>query len=246
MAAAIRPIQAVHRHLNSVVTGMLMSVFAFPIDNLVSMPRDWIARRRASRLAAQLLGLDAWSVTHCKAYASYWGHAARIGRHQSPMRVVLGIRGPRWHWFHSPSTCKALGNWPDHSRLLQLFWESYKDQIDPLFWWEHAAHRNEWKRFAEEFARAKCGTVSGFYQDDQQDLSGRCLARWGNVRATDGQAIFSRRTLPRTFVTEHTGLEESPLHGKWRLTTDGSSTDGARGWAFVIQPPAMPISKAWI
>ena len=38
MASAIRPIQAVHRHLNSVVTGMLMSVFAFPIDNLVSMP----------------------------------------------------------------------------------------------------------------------------------------------------------------------------------------------------------------
>ena len=191
MAAAIRPIQAVHRHLNSVVTGMLMSVFAFPMDNLVSMPRDWIARRRASRLAA------AWSVTHCKAYASYWGHAARIDRHQSPIRIVLGIRGPRWHWFHSSSTRKALGNWPD--------------------------------------------------QDDQQDLSGRFLVR-------DGETFVLlmakhppvEEPYPRTFVTEHTGLEESPLHGSWRLTTDGSSTDGSGGWAFVIQPPAMPISKAWI
>ena len=69
VAAAVRPTTAILKELNAVVTTMLMGFFDF-----LSAPLDFIARRRACRIAAQTLHFKSWAVVHC-------------GRH-----VVLGAR----------------------------------------------------------------------------------------------------------------------------------------------------------
>ena len=82
-----------------------------------------LARGGACPIAAQALHFKSWAVVPCVGYMSYRGHAARIQTYQSPIKIVLTIRGPQWALGHRDDVRRLRGNWPDQSRLLQLFWK---------------------------------------------------------------------------------------------------------------------------
>ena len=79
------------------------------------------------------------------------------------------------------------------------------------------------------------------------DLSGRCLIK-------DGESFHLHMArhppvkdpYPSVFAEEHTSVQDLPLSSSWRITTDGSSTKGRGGYAIIIQPPAMSLSRSWI
>ena len=104
-----------------------------------------------------------------------------------------------------------------------------------------------WRYTTAEFTKTRCGCEESFYATLEVDLSGRRLDK-------DGESfhlLMARHPpvedpCPSAFAEEHTSVKDPPLSSSWRLTTDGSSSKGQGGYAVIIQPPAMPLSRSWI
>ena len=75
MAPAIRPVQETCNHLLRLSTDFLMRMVQLARDEFIGAA-DWVARRRAAKVAAQQCGFISWSRILWSRYLSCWGHAA--------------------------------------------------------------------------------------------------------------------------------------------------------------------------
>ena len=94
MAPAVRPVQEVCSHITRMSTDFLLHMTQFSRDYFVGVS-DWVARRRAAKIAAQKSGFVSWArvLWTRYQYLSYGRHAARLPSSNSPpIRMVLGIR----------------------------------------------------------------------------------------------------------------------------------------------------------
>ena len=96
LSPALRPVQDTCAHLTKLSTDLLMRMVPLTRDVFLGAA-DWVARRRAAKVAAQRSGFVSWPRVLWTRYLAYWAHAARLPEeHAPPIRTVLGIRGRVW------------------------------------------------------------------------------------------------------------------------------------------------------
>ena len=157
LSPAVRPTQAVQAYLKKAHTTFLMVIMGFQRDPFQGAVDSWIAKRRASRLAAQQLQHRRWESEHVRSFFGYWGHAARYDPTAIvPIALVLQVRGPEWLFANHDLTRRLPGRWPDASRLLQLAWERYMQaqSLSPVCSWIRGAQdRVRWRDFSTSWAK---------------------------------------------------------------------------------------------
>ena len=107
------------------------------------------------------------------------GTCSKNSERPAPIRIVLVIRGPQWALGHRDDVRQRQANWPDHSRLLPLFWNDRRHGGEPWFWLDQAQDRQAWRYTTAEFTKTRCGCEESFYATLEVDLSGRCLNKDG-------------------------------------------------------------------
>ena len=119
MAAAIRPTAAILKELNVVVTTMLMGVFRFPGDVLLSAPLIGLQgdvqtcmSHRCPDAELQVMGCCALCWRHV-----ILGTCSKNSERPAPIRIVLVVRGPQWALGHGDDVRRRQGNWPDCSNF---------------------------------------------------------------------------------------------------------------------------------
>ena len=158
MSPAVRPVTKVKRLLEILHLTYVCSIARLAYDPLTSASNNWVARRRASRMLAHLVGHTSWSVVQTRQFFSYWGHAARLplaGRR--PVRLAIEIFGLEWTSRHEGIVRRQRGYWPNTVRFLQLAWEKVKSEGEPLFWTDLAQQRAAWT----DGERNKVGLAQG-------------------------------------------------------------------------------------
>ena len=130
LSPAVTPAKRIRLFLRTTQATFLFSILGFSRDPFQGSVDSWIARRRASRLAAQLVGHKAWEGLHASSFFGYWGHAARYPPQSCiPIAVTLRVRDPEWLFANGPYIKRLPGRTQslcaDASRFLQLAWEQY-------------------------------------------------------------------------------------------------------------------------
>ena len=156
MSPCVRPVTAVRRALSSMHATFLTSLAGLAFDPFLTSSANWVSRRRASRLCAQILGHQSWAGAHALSFMSYWGHAARIhlSRH-APLCVVLRIRDSHWLKDNWKKTRRQLGYWPNSYRYIQLQWEELRGLGTPPYWENAALDRVMWTSFVQTWLNHK-------------------------------------------------------------------------------------------
>ena len=134
MSPCVRTVSAVVKSLNVMHNTLLTSLAGLSMDPVVTSAMNWVTRRRASRMCAQVLNHQHWAGVHAVSFFGYWGHAARIRLYRfSPISVVLRIRDTLWFQSNWKNCRRRLGYWPNAYRLIQLAWEEHRGFGTPLF-----------------------------------------------------------------------------------------------------------------
>ena len=121
ISPAVRPTKTVHQYLRTLQTSFLTAMLRFSRDPFQGSIDSWVARRRASRIAAQRVDHRTWQGEHTKSFFGYWGHAARyLPNACIPITVMLKVRGPEWLWANSHLQKRLPGRWPDPPYLLDF------------------------------------------------------------------------------------------------------------------------------
>ena len=158
MAPNVRPTKAVARALDTLQTTFLTSIVGLAYDPLQSVVENWVSRRRASKVVAQILEHGRWSARQAISFFRYWGHVARYDQDLDvPSATILQVRDTRWLWTH-PGERRVLGNWPDIDRFLQINWEQHMCRNDfprHVTWTDLAKERGQWEHFLQAWLVAK-------------------------------------------------------------------------------------------
>ena len=248
LSPAVRPVQDTCAHLTKLSTDLLMRMVPLTRDVFLGAA-DWVARRRAAKVAAQRSGFVSWPRVLWTRYLAYWAHAARLSEeHSPPIRTVLGIRGRVWLLLHGNRIRRLPGNWPDHNRFLQLHWERTRQPGDPLSWQVKAQQRNEWRDWSNALLRQKGVLEIGFYPAAERvDLCGRCLVQHGH-----GFHLLPARLEPveQPYRFSFADVRETPLgrlRHQWVIYVDHLVCGQDRlALAAVLKPPGKPFRNAWI
>ena len=174
LSPAIRPTKTVHQYLRTMQTSFLTAMTRFARDPFQGSIDSWVARRRASRIAAQRVNHRTWQGEHAKSFFGFWGHAARYDASACvPVVVMLRVRGPEWLWANSHLQKRLPGRWPDSSRFLQIAWERFLQVsriTPPTAWISGAANRDMWRDFSSWWASNNQASMKLFYEHDPQDI----------------------------------------------------------------------------
>ena len=138
----------------------------------------------------------------------------------APNQNCVGYSWPAMGFLgHRDDVRRRQGNWPDHSRLLQLFWNDCRQGGEPGFWLDQAQDRQPWRYTTAEFTKTRCGCEESFYATLEVDLSGRRLDK-------DGESfhlLMARHPpvedpCPSAFAEEHTSVKDPPqADDRWEL-----------------------------
>ena len=241
LSAAIRPVSAVRRLLDVVQCNFLTMMAGLSLDPLSSATTsNWISRRKASKMAAQVCEHRPWSSAHMTCFMRYWGHAARMGPDaHHPIRKVLPLRGSAWLLVHEGTDRRTLGNWPDTSRYLDLAWRTVRRPTEPLFWHQQAQSRTAWDSFVHRWASHVLKTPDRWYPDVHcVDLHNRMLVQIGETFSllpavhppVDEPYEASFKQIPTSTC------DEDPPEG-FQIACDGSAKDDRGGIGVVVLPP---------
>ena len=251
MAPAVRPLQETCNHLLHLSTDFLVHMLQSSRDVFIGAA-DWVAGRRAAKIAAQTSGFKSWTKVLRSRYLNYWGHAAGLpASSQPPIRMVLGIRNRHWLLLHGAEVRRQLGYWPNHNRFLQFLWEQARQPGQPLSWQIGAQDRQLWRQWAEEVMQSKGVFQQGFYASLRHvdlNLHGRCL-----VQHHHGYHLLPVRLEPvePPYPSPYVDVRAPPLRRLARLWTLSavSLTDADNGTvsvAMVIQPPNKNVRASWV
>ena len=156
MSPCVRPVSAVSKMLNVTHTTLLTSLCGLSSDPFLSPSINWVLRRRASKMIAQVLHHQSWSGLHALAFMSYWGHAARLHLSRfSPICVALRIRNTSWLHANWRTHRRQLGFWPNSFRFIQLQWEEHRPLGSHPFWDVCALDRDAWRLFVASWLKLK-------------------------------------------------------------------------------------------
>ena len=268
LSPAVRPSRSVRQFLRTTQATFLFSILGFSRDPFQGSLDSWIARRRASRLAAQLAGHKAWEGQHAASFFGYWGHAARYPPQSFiPIAVTLRIRGPEWLFANGPYIKRLPGRtqslYADASRFLQLAWEQFlrsQGMSPPTSWIQGAADRDGWKRFSIDWGQRNEATTTKFYSQppEEVDLKGCQLVQNG-----DFFTLLHTRHPPveEPFATSFVCLTTTPCEAQTegnfenvlRVFSDGSAPNNRRGQAGVggaavvmLSPPYALVEQATV
>ena len=178
LSPAVRPSKSIRQFLRTTQATFLFSILGFSRDPFQESLDSWIARRRASRLAAQLAGHKAWEGQHASSFFRYWGHAARYPPQSFiPIAVTLRIRGPEWLFANGPYIKRLPGRTQslcaDASRFLQRAWEQFLrtlGQSPPTSWIQGAADREVWKHFSADWSYKNDALATRFYSQSPEEV----------------------------------------------------------------------------
>ena len=249
MSGCFRPVTAVRKMLDRLHTNMLMSICRLKDDVFAGVTGNWVVKRRACRMIAQLVGHATWSGTHAQMFFRYWGHVARRTDGNNPVHQAISIKSSPWQWTN-PAQRRTLGSWPNTERFLQLAWTKHRKAAQP-FWWVRAAQdRQIWSEFSEEWLADKQLKPDTHYPDiGKVDLQDRMLLQMGEVFT-----LLPMRHLPVEEpypsnlqimqVPEFDAEAETRSMHTVRFVTDGSSRQGVGGWAVVMATPMSELSQA--
>ena len=255
LSPAVRPTRAVQDYLKKAHTTFLMIIMGFPRDPFQGAVDSWIAKRRASRLAAQQLQHRRWEAEHVKSFFGYWGHAARYDPTAViPIALLLQVRGPEWLFANHDLTRRLPGRWPDASRLLQLAWEHYMQtqSMSPVCSWIRGAQdRGRWRDFTAHWAKTNdCeGVVYYKTPPESLDLRGRMLVQNGDffsllpIRHVPVEAPYAVSFEKISHETERLLLSPEASEHLLRVFSDGSEAQQRKddiregGAAVVLLPP---------
>ena len=160
---------------------LLTSLAGLSMDPFATSSANWVTRRRASRMCAQVLSHQSWAGLHALSYFIYWGHAARLCTYMySPISVVLRIRNTQWLRSNWKQTRRQLGFWPNSYRFIHLAWEEFRGLGSPPDWEVGALDKLNWRLFTNKWLVAKRLQPLVYYDDlDKVDLMGRSLLQVG-------------------------------------------------------------------
>ena len=246
MAPAVRPVTKVKRLLEILHLTYVCSIARLAYDPLTSASNNWVARRRASRMLAHLVGHTSWSVVQTKQFFSYWGHAARLpleGRR--PVRLAIEIFGLAWTHRHEGIVRRQKGYWPNTVRFLQLAWERVKGDGEPLFWTDLAQHRAAWADFRPRWLTQQGWLSKGMCENlYSQDLLGRQLLQVGNRFHLLPFRHYPVEEMYEAPLRVVLSAEEQMASAFFQVVTDGSSRDKVGGYAAVMMPAYGDIEMA--
>ena len=245
MAPAVRPLKGIASMLKTLHTSFLCSILALPPDPFMTGVENWITRRRASRMAAQALHHASWEGIHALAFASYWGHVARIVLYRlSPISVVIRIRDSRWRSLACVNTKRRRGAWPDSCRLLQLMWTRFRPLGAPPLWDDAATDRKLWKAFVADWLADRKLQPHLYYPDlHHVDLHGRCLLQIGStfrLLPMRHEPVESPYPSPYQFLPEPVDDDDLCC---LQVCSDGSSRNRTGALGVAILPPYGDVAQ---
>ena len=249
MSGCIRPVTAVKNMLDRLHTNMLVSMCRLKDDVFAGVTGNWVVKRRASRMIAQLVEHATWSGTHAQMFFRYWGHAARRTDGSNPVYQAINIRSSPWQWTNQDRR-RVLGFWPNTERFLQLAWTKYRQPAQP-FWWAGAAlDRQIWSDFSMTWLQTKNLMPQQHYRDlSLVDLQDRMLLQMDEVftlmpmRHQPVEEPYPANLQVMTSPAFHAHDEVECAH-TLRFVTDGSARCGVGGWAVVMATPLSELSQA--
>ena len=246
MSPCVRPVSAVVKMLNVMHTTLLTSLCGLSSDPFLSPSINWVVRRRASKMIAQVLQHQSWSGLQALSFMSYWGHAARIFQSRfSPICLALRIRNTSWLHENWRKCRRQLGFWPNSFRYIQLQWEQYRPLGSHPFWEVFAQDRIGWKNFVSSWLKIKNLDPLIYYTNlETVDLGRRSL-----LQIDEKFSLLPFRQPP--FETDYDtsfSVIISPAHhdeeSTLRVCSDGSSKDNKGALAVTFLAPYAPLSSA--
>ena len=264
LSPTVRPTQKVHHFLRTIQTTFLSAMMRFPRDPFQGAVDSWIARRRASRIAAQQVGHRTWQNEHSRSFFGYWGHAARYCSQASiPIAILLQVRGPDWLFANAHISKRLPGKWADTSRFLQLAWERFLQHkhIHPVFSWiTGAQNRDLWKEFSQHWMHSHNAIHSSFYEQNPEeiDLKGCQLVQNNDfftllpIRHPPVEEPYATSFVNITQSADDSGQEIGAQEHLFRVYSDGSASNnkkgqaGFGGGAVVILAPYQELDRATI
>ena len=267
LSPAVKPSKGIRQFLRTTQATFLFSILGFSRDPFQGSLDSWIARRRASRLAAQLAGHKAWEGQHAIGFFGYWGHAARYHPESYiPIAVTLRVRGPEWLFANGPYIKRLPGRTQslcaDASRFLQRAWEQYLitlGQSPPTSWISGALDRDKWRHFSTDWCCKNDSLATRFYSQSPEDVD---LKGCQLVQNGDLFSLLHTRHPPveepysTSFVCLSTPSCEIHAEGDsenvLRVFSDGSAPNNRRGQAgtgggaVVILGPYALVERATV
>ena len=138
MSGCVRPVTATLKLANVCMLQMVVQMTGLDYDDFSSPVHNWLARRRASKMILQILNVHMWAGVLARMHWSFWGHVARIADRTRAVQVAIACS-----FSLDLQHRRALGNWPDHRRLLQLSWQSVREATDLPAWFSAAQNWGE-------------------------------------------------------------------------------------------------------
>ena len=246
MSPCVRPVTAVRRALSSMHATFLTSLAGLAFDPFLTSSANWVSRRRASRMCAQILGHQSWAGAHAFSFMSYWGHAARIhlSRH-APLCVVLRIRDSHWLKDNWKKTRRQLGYWPNSYRYIQLQWEELRGLGTPPYWENAALDRVLWTYFVQTWLNHKGLQPLKYYPEiNQVDLCGRCLLQTGETFCL---LPFRHVPVEEPYEAPYRFVPSPVVHvaeACLQVCSDGSHKNKLGAFAVSFLAPYAPIQDA--
>ena len=242
MSPCVRPVSAVSKALTVMHNTLLTSLAGLSTDPFVTGSMNWVTRRRASRMCAQVLRHQHWAGIQALSFLSYWGHAARIRLFRySPISVAIRIRDTHWLHHNWKTHRRCLGFWPNSYRLIQLAWEEHRQIGSPPYWEDGALDRTAWTAFTEAWLHSKNLRPLVYYADlERVELHGRSLLQVGETftllpfRHVPVEAPYMSSF---TFIPEPTANDNEACI---QVCSDGSHKNRVGGIAAVSPLPLYP------
>ena len=241
MAGCVRPVTATLQLANTCMMQMLVQMTGLEYDEFISPVDNWLSRRRVSKILVQVLGFPMWSGVLARMYWSFWGHVARIPDVTRCIRVTLACSFSLDLQYR-----RALGNWPDHHRLLQLAWQTVRSLDEPPAWFSAAQDRRLWDRAQLRWAaESPLRCQAPYLNVEEVDLCGRCL-----LRTHEHFTLLPRRHLPvepshRTSYRATPALKTGLAASNWRVCCSGASSQEVSAVAVIVAPPHFPQQR-WL
>ena len=246
ISPCVRPVTAVQKALNTMHTSFLTSLAGLSIDPFITSSSNWVTRRRASRMCAQILSHQSWVGVHAVSFMSYWGHAARIHLSRpSPISVAPRIRDSLWLRDNWKRIRRQLGYWPNVYRYLQLQWEDLRGLGSPPYWEQAALDRENWKTFTQTWLVHKNLLPLQYYRDiPSVDLQGRCLLQVGE---TFSLLPFRHVPVEPPYESSCQFVPSPQSHDAeacLQVCSDGSHRNRVGAFAVCLLGPYAPLQEA--
>ena len=246
MSPCVRPVTAVHNMLSVMHNTLLTSLCGLRSDPFVSASSNWVVRRRASRMCAQVLAHQSWAGVHAFSFMMYWGHAARIHTYRwAPICTALSIRNTFWLHQHWKTHRRALGFWPNSYRLIQRAWEEFRGLGTAPYWEDAALDKLLWQKFVDTWLDHKNLQPLKYYPNlEHVDLQGRSLLQIGEKFTLlpfrhvpiEPEYDTSFRFVPEVSVFDNDKAVQ--------VCSDGSSKNKRGGLAVAFLAPYAPLHDA--